>query len=70
MPENALQYEIEELIDKHGLHDVTRALTDTCIAKGDHLRDNWQDKAGAKIWLSAAKIIDHASAKISELPLP
>ena len=41
---------LEDLVDRYTLADVLEALTEVCELKADHLRSNWQDSNGAKVW--------------------
>ena len=50
----SLQTLVELLVDGHSVRDVLIALRETCDAKADHLRTNWQDSHAAKCWDKAA----------------
>jgi hypothetical protein len=55
-----LEDSLESLVDGQddGLQGVLDALALVCRAKAEHLESNWQDKAAAKWWTSAAKKIE------------
>lgn len=54
---------LETLIDRCGLAPVMDALVLICDEKAAHLTQNWNDKSGAKIWMRAARTIEHAVTK-------
>lgn len=41
---------IEDVIDKVGLDGLLDLISDICLAKAEHLEDNWQDSPAAKRW--------------------
>lgn len=41
---------LEVLVDRDGLRAVVDALAEVCRHKAEHLRDNCQDVASARIW--------------------
>ena len=61
---NQLQFDIEELIDKHGLDEVLKAIVETCWEKADHVRVNWQDENLAKSWEKNGELLDKAITKL------
>lgn len=42
--------ELEPSVDAHGLSMILDALALVCSEKADHVRENWQDEATAKVW--------------------
>ena len=40
---------LEGIVDRAGLRNVLFALEHICFAKANHLDDNWQDVASAKV---------------------
>lgn len=60
---------IEELIDSHDLAEVITSIHEICLLKAEHLRSNWQDAKGARVWKKAARTIDKAIGPISDLGL-
>ena len=40
---------LEGIVDRAGLRNVLFALEHICFAKANHLEDNWQDVASAKV---------------------
>jgi hypothetical protein len=56
--------QLEHLIDKHGLSAVTSALATIAYAKGQHLRENWQDAPAARVWEADARRIEKCAAAI------
>lgn len=65
-----IQEQLEAIIDRTSLQDVLNCLSGVCLAKSDHLEENWQDKASAKQWEEAYHVIDRAVVKISRLAIP
>jgi hypothetical protein len=41
---------LERLIDIAGVDSVLMAISEICGAKGDHIEENWQDRALARRW--------------------
>ena len=60
-----LENQLKALIDEHGLHAVIGSLVIVCNQKASHLESNWQDRATARVWTNAAKVLDTASFKSS-----
>lgn len=48
---------LESLIDRHGLLHVLTGLELVCAEKAEHIRTNWQDRATARPWDTAASRI-------------
>lgn len=59
---NNMHVQLERLIDEHGGDHVLEATAEVFMMKADHIYCNWQDKALARIWGSAAKKIDKLAA--------
>ena len=59
--------DLEVLVDKLGMDVVVTWLEDIAYEKADHLRCNWQDEHGAKVWDKIAHALCRASAKIWQL---
>jgi hypothetical protein len=59
--------ELEPLVDASSLSDVILALARVCDEKSEHLLVNWQDKATAKAWDRAARVLDGVSEKVGDL---
>lgn len=55
---------LEEMVDRQSVADVLQALSEICYAKGEHLREAWQDHGAAKTWDRDGKKIDALSAKV------
>jgi len=60
----ALEGAVEGLVDSYGLGAVLQALVSMCHGKADHLRSNWQDEHGARVWEKAARAIDKATGGV------
>jgi len=56
--------ELEAFVDEHGMYAVLQTLSDICHGKADHLRSNWQDEDGAKVWDKDATTIARASLNL------
>jgi hypothetical protein len=56
--------ELEMLIDRHSLADVLMALAHIAREKEEHITINWQDRATAKPWDRAAKVLDKAMVAV------
>jgi len=56
---------LEQMIDRNCLTTILEALTDICYGKAEHLRSNWQDKGGAKLWEKDAKTLDKIIGQIN-----
>ena len=57
------QLEIE-FIDKEGLSSTLEAIADICLAKAEHIKENWQDHNTARAWESIYNKMNHALATI------
>lgn len=64
------RFDLEKLIDAHGLRNVMYALAHICREKSDHVIETWGDKALARLWEIAANRIDVCtnSTAIQRLP--
>jgi hypothetical protein len=62
--EKAVTEALEALIDQHGLLHVVTGLELVCGEKADHLRSNWQDRDGAKLWERDARTLRGILTKI------
>ena len=49
--------DLEKLVDDIGLDGVVSFLETICFEKADHLRANWGDLSGAKLWEHSAKTL-------------
>ncbi|MFO0849262.1 MAG: hypothetical protein U0871_12010 [Gemmataceae bacterium] len=54
-----LETAVEQLVDGASLARVVEALQAVCYAKEEHLSATWQDARSAKVWLRAARALDH-----------
>ena len=59
-----LMKKLEALVDEKGLDTVVGTLSELCLEKASHVRENWQDELLAKTWEAQAKVLDKALAKI------
>jgi hypothetical protein len=55
---------LEDYVDRFGLTSVLSALADICLAKAEHLRENWQDRGMALDWEAEYRRIDNAASKV------
>lgn len=60
---------LEAHVDQTSLLDVLVALGSMCHEKAEHMRVNWQDYSTAKAWESAARAVEKAAQKASDLSL-
>lgn len=63
-------YDLEIMIDKHGLYAVVDALAAICSEKAEHLRSAWQDKQAAKNWGKASNKFDTLNTSLRALQIP
>lgn len=61
---------LEDILDSSHLSTVIKALAEICWAKGDHVRENWQDESLAKLWDQAALKLDGVSINIAITRVP
>ena len=59
-------YDLEELMDKHGLTYILNILEEICYAKEDHVMSNWQDENLANLWAIRGKQIAAAILAIEQ----
>lgn len=52
---------LERLVDETSLRDVLEALSDICAKKAEHVSNNWQDEALAKLWSQCASAMRNVS---------
>ena len=60
---------LEAMIDADDLSSVLDAVAEICYGKAEHLRSNWQDEIGGKIWERAGRYIQQnvvCAAKITD----
>jgi len=62
-----LHYELEALIDAHGLPTVLHALADVCIDKAGHIRASYDDVPLATLWRKRAKRLVRFAASMYQL---
>lgn len=55
--------ELESYIDRTSLADLLDIVSDVCLAKAEHHRENWQDDVAARGWEGAARKIAVLAAK-------
>ena len=55
---------LEHMIDQTSVQDVLNYMADICHEKADHLRNNWQDPATAKVWSRAGRMLYSLAAKM------
>ena len=48
---------LETLVDRTSLTAVIEALASIAYVKAEHLRSNWQDEQGAKVWARAGRFL-------------
>ena len=62
-------YQIERLIDRHGLSAFLAMVTQICREKAEHVSTNWQDEELALRWSNLGDRIETASnaARTEEL---
>jgi hypothetical protein len=58
---------LERLVDRIGVHNVLDHLAIICGEKAEHLRDNWQDKTTAALWVRAAVRIENIVDRVRDL---
>jgi hypothetical protein len=55
---------LEQYIDAHGIGGVLEVLAEVCGGKAEHLRCNWQDEAGARMWEKSGRQMLKAIVKL------
>jgi len=58
---------LEALVDSCSIGSVLIVLTEICIAKGEHVESNWQDKPLARRWNKLGDAIDAVASKADGL---
>jgi hypothetical protein len=56
---------LEGFVDAYGLCEVLSILAEISNEKAEHLRTNWQDVQGAKVWERDARVCDRAAGTVS-----
>jgi hypothetical protein len=59
--------DLEQMIDKHGLHHVLTALECICSEKAQHIRLNWQDRKTARPWDTFGKRFGKLAREAAEV---
>ena len=57
-------FDLEALIDKSSLRQVVSALVQISYEKGQHIRENWQDRATASLWHQAGNELERVEEKL------
>lgn len=63
--QSELEYQLEEMIDGHGLLHVLSTLSVIAREKADHINASYQDRVLAKTWIRDANRIDRVAREIS-----
>ena len=50
--------QVEQMIDDYGMDLMLKMMSSVCRAKGEHIRDNWQDHELADEWDKAAEKLE------------
>lgn len=63
------EYELEEMIDQHGLYWLIQTIGTVCYVKADFIAENWLINENtpdplAKVWEKAGLICDGAAEKL------
>jgi len=66
--EETRQAIIEDRIDKDSLEVVLYDIEQVCLAKAQHIRENWQDEHAAEQWEAAAKYVATAQSVLPRYP--
>ncbi len=61
---DSTKYELEKMIDYHGLPNVIQYIVQICYEKSAHCLENWQDKTLGKQWDRDAVILNEAHSKL------
>ena len=56
---------LEGIVDRAGLRNVLFALEHICLAKANHLEENWQDLKSAKGWTRLGRLCGTAACKVA-----
>ena len=60
-------FDLEALIDKSSLRQVVSALVKISYEKGQHIRENWQDRAPASLWHQAGNELERVEEKLKTI---
>jgi hypothetical protein len=60
-----IEYQLEDMIDKHGLTTILDMISNICQEKAIHIESNWQDESAAKAWRKAGRLIDKMTSSKS-----
>ena len=63
MDQEQLRQELETYMDLHGSDAAIDLLVSICDSKADHLRTNWQDEGGARLWEKLGRALHAAGFK-------
>ena len=68
----AMQNELETMLDEKGMGALLDALQCVCMDKAEHLRANWQDNTAGQAWEDTAGSIESLMHEetIRACPLP
>jgi len=62
--EQTLIEQLESLVDSNSVARVLECLSDVCHLKAQHIEENWQDEALAKLWTKAGVKINQLQDRI------
>ena len=62
------RFELETLIDNHGINAVLSAIATICNEKEEHVATNWQDTILAKAWRTNARTVEKAAICSIDIP--
>lgn len=60
-------FELEEMVDGSSFSAVLEALGDIAAEKAEHLRSNWQDSSGGKLYEKIAGRLFDAAHSIGQI---
>lgn len=58
------KFNLEEMVDKHGLESVLEALSSICADKADHISANYDDRTLAGAWTASGLAIEEVIGEI------
>jgi hypothetical protein len=59
------QFELEQLIDKHGIETVLEQIAEICTAKAMHIRESYSDVTLAREWMRTGDRLALMASKIT-----
>jgi hypothetical protein len=59
------KFNLEQMIDTHGLASVLETISTICAEKADHIRANYDDRTLARAWQTTANRIERCADAVT-----